>query len=97
MLGKDPDFAEDFNNGQFSTDKILRERQRQEICGALNGSSTYFYLFMLKNILEIFLGILFIIANILIALNSEVAEIIGYLQKCKLCFRTKSNFAKFHF
>ena len=72
LLGKDPDFAEDFNNGQFSTDKILRERQRQEICGALNGSSTYFYLFMLKNILEIFLGILFIIANILIALNSEV-------------------------
>ena len=81
MLGKDPDFAEDFNNGQFSTDKILRERQRQEICGALNGSSTYFYLFMLKNILEIFLGILFIIANILIALNSEVEfvlYIIGY-------------------
>ena len=86
MLGKDPDFAEDFNNGQFSTDKILRERQRQEICGALNGSSTYFYLFMLKNILEIFLGILFIIANVLIALNSEVdlLEIIGCFQICKL-------------
>ena len=86
LLGKDPDFAEDFNNGQFSTDKILRERQRQEICGALNGSSTYFYLFMLKNILEIFLGILFIIANVLIALNSEVdlLEIIGYFQICKL-------------
>ena len=101
MLGKDPDFAEDFNNGQFSTDKILRERQRQEICGALNGSSTYFYLFMLKNILEIFLGILFIIANILIALNSEVdsQKIIGYFQICKLCllFRTKSNFVRFHF
>ena len=86
LLGKDPDFAEDFNNGQFSTDKILRERQRQEICGALNGSSTYFYLFMLKNILEIFLGILFIIANVLIALNSEVdlLEIIGCFQICKL-------------
>ena len=41
---------------------------------------------MLKNILEIFLGILFIIANVLIALNSEVEllEIIGYFQICKL-------------
>ena len=46
LLGKDPDFAEDFSNGQFSTDKILRERQRQEICGALSGSSTYYYMFM---------------------------------------------------
>ena len=72
LLGKDPDFAEDFCTGQFSTDKILRERQRQEICGALSGSSAYFYLFMLKNVIEISLGILFIIANILIALNSKV-------------------------
>ena len=35
LLGKDPDVAEDFHSGTFSTDKIARERQRQEICGAI--------------------------------------------------------------
>ena len=33
LLGKDPDVAEDFHS--FSTEKIARERQRQEICGAI--------------------------------------------------------------
>ena len=35
LLGKDSDVAEDFNSGQFAMEKIMRERQRQEICGAL--------------------------------------------------------------
>ena len=35
LLGKDPDVAEDFHSGTFSTEKIARERQRQEICGAI--------------------------------------------------------------
>ena len=30
LLGKDPDVAEDFSAGQFSTDKILRERGRDK-------------------------------------------------------------------
>ena len=47
LLGKDPDVAEDFHSGTFSTDKIARERQRQEIGGALRlrirlSSSSYF-------------------------------------------------------
>ena len=71
LLGKDPDVAEDFSSGQFSTDKILRERQRQEICGALSGSNTYYYTFMLKNVLEIFMGILYIIADVIIGLESQ--------------------------
>ena len=71
LLGKDPDVAEDFSDGKFSTDKILRERQRQEICGALSGSSTYYYTFMLKNILEIIMGILYIVANIIIGVESQ--------------------------
>ena len=33
LLGKDPDVAEDFHS--FSTEKIARERQRREICGAI--------------------------------------------------------------
>ena len=71
LLGRDPDVAEDFSNGQFSTDKILRERQRQEICGALNGSSTYYYTFMSKNILEIVMGIIYIVVNVVIAMESQ--------------------------
>ena len=71
LLGKDPDVAEDFSNGQFSTDKILRERQRQEICGALSGSSTYYYTFMLKNMIEIIMGIFYIVANFIIGLESQ--------------------------
>jgi hypothetical protein len=35
LLGKDPDVAEDFQSGAFSTEKISRERQRQEICSAI--------------------------------------------------------------
>ena len=38
LLGKDPSVAEYFSAGQFSIDKILRERQIQEICGALPGN-----------------------------------------------------------
>ena len=34
-MGKDPDVAEDFDDPTISTEKIARERQRQEICGAL--------------------------------------------------------------
>jgi hypothetical protein len=53
LLGKDPDVAEDFSAGQFSTDKILRERQRQEVCGVLRGSNLYYNIYMVKNFLEV--------------------------------------------
>ena len=35
LHGRDPDVAEDFSNGQFSAEKVIRERQRQEICLSL--------------------------------------------------------------
>ena len=71
LLGKDPDVAEDFSAGKFSTDKILRERQRQEICGALRGSNLYYNLYLVKNILEVIMAVIFIIINVLIGLDSQ--------------------------
>eukprot|EP00092_Neocalanus_flemingeri_P016447 GFUD01017797.1.p1 GENE.GFUD01017797.1~~GFUD01017797.1.p1 ORF type:complete len:977 (-),score=204.76 GFUD01017797.1:255-3140(-) len=71
LLGKDPDVAEDFSAGQFSTDKILRERQRQEICGALRGSNMYYNIYMVKNVLEVLMAVLFITVNILIGVDSQ--------------------------
>ena len=34
-MGKDPDVAEDFAGDSLSIEKILRLRQREEICGSL--------------------------------------------------------------
>ena len=71
LLGKDPDVAEDFSAGQFSTDKILRARQRQEICGALRGSNIYYNIYLVKNILEVGMAVIFITVNILIGVDSQ--------------------------
>ena len=35
LMGKDPDVAEDFAGDSLSIEKILRQRQREEICGSL--------------------------------------------------------------
>ena len=35
LLGKDPDVAEDFTGGAVNMEKVVRQRQRDEICGAL--------------------------------------------------------------
>ena len=35
LMGKDPDVAEDFAGDSLSIEKILRLRQREEICGSL--------------------------------------------------------------
>jgi len=63
LLGKDPDVAEDFHGPTFSMDKVARERQRQEICGAIRTSSFFYCVFMVKNILEILLAIVFVFYN----------------------------------
>ena len=93
LLGKDPDVAEDFTGeqseyflldlssivgGKISMDKVVRERQRDEICGALRGSSLFYQMYVVKNILEVFLGILFIVVNVLWGLQSE--DVVGFCQ-----------------
>ena len=71
LLGKDPDVAEDFTGGALDKEKVVRERQREEICGALRGSSLFYYLYVIKNALEIIFAILFIIFNSVWGLQSD--------------------------
>jgi len=71
LLGKDPDVAEDFTGGAISMDKIVRERQREEICGALRGSSIFYQLYILKNLIEIFLAAFCVVVNIVWGLESK--------------------------
>ena len=63
-------------SGYFSTEKILRDRQRQEICGALRGSNLYYLLFMFKNVVEIILALLFIALNLVVGLESTDATVL---------------------
>ena len=60
VLGKDPDVAEDFAGGKISIDKVVRERQREEICGALRGSNLFYNLYIAKNLAEIGLAAAFL-------------------------------------
>ena len=53
LLGKDPDVAEDFTGTAISTEKVLRERQREEICGALRNSSIFYRLYVGKNLMTV--------------------------------------------
>ena len=56
LLGKDPDVAEDFTGTAISTEKVLRERQREEICGALRNSSIFYRLYVGKNLMTVSIG-----------------------------------------
>ena len=60
LLGKDPDVAEDFAGGKISIDKVVRERQREEICGALRGSNLFYNLYVVKNLAQIGLAAVFL-------------------------------------
>ena len=53
LLGKDPIMAEDFTGTAISTEKVLRERQREEICGALRNSSIFYYIYLIKNGMQV--------------------------------------------
>ena len=53
LLGKDPDVAEDFIGTAINTEKVLRQRQRDEICGALRNSSIFFWIYLFKNLMEV--------------------------------------------
>ena len=35
LIGRDPELAEDFDGNDVSIEKILRSRQRDEICGSV--------------------------------------------------------------
>ena len=76
LLGKDPDVAEDFAGGKISIDKVVRERQREEICGALRGSNLFYNLYVVKNLSEIGLAAAFLTVDTWWGLNLE--DKVGY-------------------
>ena len=71
LLGKDPDVAEDFKGGKIDWEKVVRERQREEICGALRSSSLFYRMYVMKNTFEIILAIIFMAFNCWFCLSSD--------------------------
>ena len=71
LLGKDPDVAEDFTGGATDSNKVIRERQREEICGALRGSNIFYQMYVLKNVIEFILAIVFIVLDWMWGLQSH--------------------------
>ena len=71
LIGKDPDVAEDFAGSDLSIEKILRQRQRVEICGAWKTSSSFYWSYFLKNILQIIAGTGFLAADVTYIMNSS--------------------------
>ena len=63
LLGKDPDVAEDFRGGMVTIDSVVRERQREEITGALKGSNLFYNLYVIKNCVEILLAAVFLLVD----------------------------------
>ena len=71
LLGKDPDVAEDFTGGATDSNKVIRERQREEICGALRGSSLFYQMYVFKNVLEIILALVFLLIDWMWGLQTD--------------------------
>ena len=63
LFGKDPDVAEDVYNAATSTDAISRMRQRNEICVALKRSSIIHHVYIIKNVAEILLVLIYLPIN----------------------------------
>lgn len=71
LMGRDPDVAEDFAGNDVSIERILRIRQREEICGALKSTSSFYKFYLSKNLLQIILGAFFISIDVLYIVDSE--------------------------
>ena len=69
LFGKDPDVAEDMYDSTTSTEAISRRRQRNEICVVLKRSSFIHHIYLLKNVLEIALVLLYTPINVNYALK----------------------------
>jgi hypothetical protein len=72
LFGKDPDVAEDVCDNKANFEAISRKRQRNEVCMALKRSSVIHTMYIVKNILQIILLLIFIPVNITFGLLAEV-------------------------
>jgi hypothetical protein len=71
LMGKDPDVAEDFAGDSLSIEKILRLRQRDEICGSLKACSLFYRLYVGRAAAQIFFAAVFVAMNIVFVLDAR--------------------------
>ena len=71
LFGKDPDVAEDVLDNKANSEAISRRRQRNEICMGLKRSNIIHTMYIVKNIIEIVLLLIFIPFNIVLGLDAE--------------------------
>ena len=71
LFGKDPDVAEDVADSRANSEAISRQRRRNEVCEGLKRSNIIHNMYIVKNILEILMLLLFVPFNILHALETK--------------------------
>jgi hypothetical protein len=74
LFGKDSDVAEDMTDPKTSTGAISRERQRNEICISLKRSSSIYKAYIMRNVIEIFIALCFVIVNLGAEIMAELKE-----------------------
>jgi len=64
MEGEDPDLIEDFSPMQAGVLKtVISRRQKEEICASLKKSSLLFYVYIIQNVLQTLLALVFVACN----------------------------------
>ena len=71
LYGKDPDLAEDVWDAKANSEAISRQRRRNEVCMSLKRSSVIHTMYIVKNILEIVMLLMFIPFNVFYGLETE--------------------------
>ena len=71
LFGKDPDVAEDVCDEKSNAEAISRRRQRNEVCNSLKRSNIIHFIYVLRNITNIMLIMLFVPFNIYFSFLSE--------------------------
>ena len=71
LYGKDPDLAEDVWDSKANSEAISRQRRRNEVCMSLKRSNVIHTMYIVKNILEIMMLLVFIPFNVFYGLETE--------------------------
>ena len=79
LYGKDPDLAEDVWDSKANSEAISRQRRRNEVCMSLKRSSVIHTMYIVKNILEIVMLLMFIDATICIISGVAIFSTMGNL------------------
>lgn len=70
LFGRDPDGAEDVTDDR-DQEVISRKRRKNEVCNSMKRSSIIYLTYLIKNVAEILLQLIFILLNIYFVYNSQ--------------------------